>query len=171
MHRPFIDPTRRLSVLWAFAACMALTTASAKEPMHYVYPQAESDADQRMNYYWELLEAVLDETTPRWGPYTLSPTAKPMNSARSQVQLMASKEVQVIVRTTSEERETQMRAIRLPLDKGLTGYRLFLTRKAVERDLKAVKTLSDLRAFSVGQGVNWIDASILRAAGLRVVTA
>ena len=142
----------------------------ALEPMRYIHPPPESGADVRMNYYWELLQAALEETTPKWGPYQIIISPKVMSAARAELMLAASTDVTITVRATSTEREKTLQAVMIPLDKGLTGYRLFLTKTQTQQRLSQVRTLQDLKQFSVGQGVNWIDTDILRNAGFNVVT-
>jgi hypothetical protein len=147
-----------------------MQAVSAAEPMRYIYPPPETGADVRMNYYWELLQAALEETTPQWGPFEMGTSPKVVNAARAELLLASSTDITLTVRTTSAEREKNLLALRLPLDKGLTGYRLFLTKAATEQRLRAVRSLGDLKEFSIGQAVNWIDTAILRHSGLSVVT-
>ena len=144
--------------------------ALAAEPMRYIHPPPESGADVRMNYYWELLQAALEETTPKWGPFDIVVSPKVVSAARAELLLAASSDVTITVRTTSTEREKTLLAVLIPLDKGLTGYRLFLTKTQTQQRLNQVRTLQDLQQFSIGQGINWIDSDILRNAGLNVVT-
>jgi hypothetical protein len=59
--------------------------------------------------------------------------------------------------------------VRLPIDKGLLGYRMFLVREADLPRFATVRTLDDLRKLRVGQGKDWIDVPILRKAGFPVV--
>lgn len=155
---------------WVMA--MGLVWASlgalANEPMRYIYPPPESTTDQRFVYYWELLDAALKVTTGKWGPYTLSSSPVLMNADRSQILLANSSEITLLARTTSLERERVLLPLRIPLDKGLTGYRLFLTQQATQEQLSAVRTLNDLKPFRIGQGATWIDVEILRSAGLTV---
>ncbi len=138
--------------------------------MRYIHPPPESGADVRMNYYWELLQAALEETTPKWGPFDIVVSPKVVSAARAELLLAASSDVTITVRTTSTEREKTLLAVLIPLDKGLTGYRLFLTKTQTQQRLNQVRTLQDLQQFSIGQGINWIDSDILRNAGLNVVT-
>jgi hypothetical protein len=72
------------------------------------------------------------------------------------------------MRVTSTERESSLRPIRIPLDKGLTGYRLFLIKADTQTKLNDVKSLADLKRFSFGAGAKWADVTILRDAGLTV---
>jgi len=60
--------------------------------------------------------------------------------------------------------------IRIPLDKGLTGYRLFLIKGINQAAFSGIRGTSELRQFSIGQAASWIDVDILRYAGLDVVT-
>ena len=139
--------------------------------MTYVYPPPESGADRRMDYYWELMRAALQATEAQWGPFVLEPSGMVMNADRSQILLSKSEAITTLVRVTSRERERIMRPVRIPLDKGLTGYRLFLIRQQAQPALDKVRSLDDLRRFTIGQGSNWVDTKVLRAAGFMVETA
>ena len=149
--------------------CASLVMAA--EPMRYIHPPPESNADVRMNYYWELLQAALEETMPKWGPFQIVVSPTMISAARAELLLLAvSSDITITVRTTSAEREKTLQAVMIPLDKGLTGYRLFLTKTYTQQRLSQVRTLQDLKQFSIGQGINWIDSDILRNAGFNVVT-
>lgn len=150
------------------AAAMAASAVPPSAAMVYTHPPPESGEDQRLAYYWGLLKSALEVTAPKWGAYVLAPSPVQMNSDRSQVLLADSKTITLLVRTTSNERETLLRPVFIPLDKGLTGYRLFLIQKPTQAKLNAVRTLEDLKAFSIGQGQSWVDTVILRHAGLKV---
>ena len=161
------------NTLYKASAAMLLWCAGlahAAEPMRYIHPPPESGADVRMNYYWELLQAALEETTPKWGPFQIVISPKVVNAARAELLQAASSHVTITVRTTSIEREKTLQAVMIPLDKGLTGYRLFLTKTPTQARLNQVRSLQDLQQFSMGQGSNWIDSDILRNAGFTVVT-
>lgn len=149
-------------------AATAHAGAGAANPMVYTYPPPESGEDQRFVYYWNLLKSALEVTVPKWGPYVLAPSDVVMNADRSQVLLVDSKTITLLVRTTSIERESLMRPVLVPLDKGLTGYRLFLIQKPTQSRLQRVRSLNDLKAFSIGQGHTWVDTQILRHSGLTV---
>jgi hypothetical protein len=77
----------------------------------------------------------------------------------------------VIWTMTDKEREQQLRPIRIPLCKGLFGYRVLLIRQDEQRRFNHVKSLKDLASLSAGQGTHWPDTSIMQENGLRVMTA
>ncbi len=60
--------------------------------------------------------------------------------------------------------------IYLPIDMGLSGWRVFVTRPEVAAQLAKVRTIDELRAFTFGQGQGWNDVNILQHAGFKVVT-
>lgn len=161
-------PSLRQLLVTLLLACPLWVQA---QTMRYVYPPPESGSDTRLNYYWELLQAALDETVPQWGPYALQASPKVMNAGRAELLLSAATDISVMARTTSMARESTLRPIRIPLDKGLTGYRLFLIKSDTQAWADPVRTLPQLQALSIGQGATWVDSDILRANGFRVVTA
>lgn len=156
---------------WLWLAGLLAWACAASAQMRYVYPPPESPGDHRMDYYWRLLEAALEATEGPWGAYVLSPSAQAMNSDRAQMMLGRSDEITVIARTTSKEREATLTPIRIPLDKGLTGYRMFLIQKGTQERLRPVRTVKELQAFRIGQKSQWVDVEILQSAGLSVVGA
>ncbi|WP_245650856.1 amino acid ABC transporter substrate-binding protein [Thauera butanivorans] len=63
-------------------------------------------------------------------------------------------------------RNGKLRMIPIPLDRGLLGYRVNLLLESRRDMLAGVRTAEDLRAFSLGQNVGWMDVEIYRAAGI-----
>ncbi len=77
----------------------------------------------------------------------------------------------VIWTMTDKEREQQLRPVRVPLFKGLFGYRVFLIRADEQERFNQIKTLDDLAQLLGGQGTHWPDTPIMQHNGLRVTTA
>lgn len=69
---------------------------------------------------------------------------------------------------TSSEREQKLRAVRIPLARGLLGFRRFIIRRDMAEQFARVSSLEDLRQYRACQGLGWPDSDILRAAGLQV---
>ncbi|MDR7089225.1 hypothetical protein J2X05_001231 [Cellvibrio fibrivorans] len=67
--------------------------------------------------------------------------------------------------------EKNLRPIKIPIFKGLLGYRIFVIRKGDQNRFNDIKTLEDLRKLTAGQGYFWGDTKILQTAGIPVVTA
>ncbi len=160
--------TSRLRPLLAVALCAA--TAAAAAATDVVYPKSGSTLDSRYEYDWEVLRTALEKTRARFGSFSLRPSASSMTPARASEELQAPKgRINLLARATSTELEQQFLPVRLPIDRGLLGYRIFLVRSTDLPRLAAVRTLDDLRVLRAGLGKDWADVAILRAAGLPVV--
>lgn len=73
--------------------------------------------------------------------------------------------------TTSDPQiEQELRPIRIPILKGLLGYRILIINKKNQYKFSQVKTLDDLKQFTFGQGKTWTDTKILQANGFKVIT-
>lgn len=136
-----------------------------------VYPlTALDDIDSRYEYDWAVLRAALQKTEPHYGPFELHQSSHAMSPQRVAQELrMPGGRINIFARATSRELEQQFLPVRLPIDKGLLGYRLFLVRDEDLPRFAAVRTLDDLRKLRAGQGKDWIDVPILQKAGFQVV--
>lgn len=150
--------------------CLSVGCCSAAA-MRVVYPLTTFDEiDSRYEYEWAVLRVAMQKTEPHYGPFELHQSTHAMSSQRvAQELLMPGGRINIFTRATSMELEQQYLPVRLPVDKGLLGYRMFLIRDADLARFAAVRTLDDLRKLRVGQGKDWIDVPILRKAGFSVV--
>lgn len=132
-----------------------------------VYPQAEAEFDRRTHYPLALLQLALAASGEA---VQLQPSATPMQQGRALKQLMLGRELDLAWSTTTIERERELLAVRIPIDKGLLGWRLLLVRAA---DLPRFANIDAerLRPLLAGQGHDWPDRSILEHNGFRVMAA
>jgi hypothetical protein len=155
------------------AVVLALCAACTSFPdgvMSYIYNSPESVRDIRYAYHWEILRTALERTTGTYGPFSLTP-ARPMTESRQTFELKnATGNITVMYLGATAELEKDLVPVRIPVDKNLGGYNVFLIRKTEELRFKDLRTLDDLRAFSYGLGLGWEDVGILRSNGFRVVT-
>jgi len=143
----------------------------AAPPLALHYSAGEVADDPRYQYYWDLIQAALDSNEAGQGKIKLVPYAGQMNGERALHEILSDGRIDIMVRTTSRQLESVLTPVRIPLDKGLTGYRLLLVRRDREASLARVSRLAELRRFSLGQQDGWVDVEILRHAGLTVTTA
>lgn len=71
---------------------------------------------------------------------------------------------------TSDEREAQLLPIRIPIDKGLMGWRIAFINPELAEQMKTVRSIQDLSKLKAGQGYFWPDTKILMHNNLPVVT-
>lgn len=79
-------------------------------------------------------------------------------------------ETDVLWTGTTAELEMAMRPIRIPVYRGLLGYRIFMIRDGDQHLFDNIKSLEDLSRFTFGQGTTWPDTAVLKSSGLKVVT-
>ncbi|HOP39466.1 MAG TPA: transporter substrate-binding domain-containing protein [Geobacteraceae bacterium] len=149
---------------------LAATMAMAQTVV--VYPAFESGDDSRYNDLLEILKTALDKTVAQYGPYRLQPSRSRMNEARSLAELLnPAGMVNVAWCGTSVQKERDYRAVRIPLRKGILGYRVALIAGKRQVDIDRIRNLDDLKKASVGQGIGWGDVAIYEANGITVHTA
>lgn len=154
-----------LQALLIVALCN-LATAHAAERLNY---PLHSDGIDPEAYALALLTAALERTP---GRYQLQATPVPMAQSRALLAIEHdSKSVQVMWTMTTREREARLLPIRIPIYRGLIGWRVLLQRSADAERLATVENLDQLKRFSFGQRHDWPDTAILRANGLKVVTS
>lgn len=141
----------------------------ANTPQQIVYPRPESEHDSRYLYDWEVLRTALEKSRAAFGPYELRQAAQYMSPARVTAEAAGPGPINLFVRATSVQLEQQFRPVRIPVDRGLIGYRLLLVRNEDLPRFAEVSSLDQLRRFSIGQGKGWVDVGILQAAGFKVV--
>ena len=127
----------------------------------------ESALDARNEYFLAMLELALEKTADQ-GDWTLQPADQVMPQSLALQRLSNNDGIDVVWSMTSIEREKQNRAIRIPLMKGLMGYRLLIIRTEDQQWFRRLQTIDELRELRAGQGHDWPDTEILRANGLAV---
>jgi len=148
---------------------LAIVPVRAENSMTYIYNAPESALDHRYDYQWEILRTALDKTKDKYGGYLMQKSL-PMNEKRQTNELVkGSGKITVMHLGTSQAFEKALIPIRIPVDKNLSGYMVYLIRKDQQQRFSSVKTLDDLRGFSIGQGADWLDVNILRHNGFNVV--
>lgn len=75
-----------------------------------------------------------------------------------------------MIKAASQETEQMLTPVRIPIDKGLIGYRVFLINGKNQPEFTAITTLEELKKLTVGQGAGWADTEVWKANGFRVMT-
>lgn len=130
---------------------------------------ADHPEDQRLDYFTGLLKLALDKTEADYGPYRLTPRKEPINQERS-FMMVSQNKLDVTWGMTSAMREIRTRPIRIPLMKGLLGYRIMLINRKRAAELSSVDTREELSQYVMIQGNGWPDVAILQDNGFLVRT-
>ncbi|MFZ6645391.1 hypothetical protein ACO0LO_06735 [Undibacterium sp. TJN25] len=158
-----------LCMLLALLIVCSPVLSSAAETAVVRYPQLFNEDDPQSEYILAILNLGLRLSGKK---YQLAATDLKMQQARV-IQEMLSEhgEADLLWTMTSAEREAQLLAIKIPIDKGLIGWRISLVKAERSSIFHGVRTVRDLQAFKAGQEHDWPDTPILQSNGLPVVTA
>ncbi len=159
-------PLRRRDLLLASAAVPLAAAHGA--PRRVRIPHVSPKAETQRSYAAVLLEQALAAAGM---PVLLEPTPELIPQNRAMQELGKHRRLDVLWTMTSVEREQQAQPIRVPIFKGLYGWRLLLASPEVAVRMAEVKTPAELRQFSLVQGLEWPDTGILQANGLNVIVS
>ena len=158
-----------MSMVSRLLACLLLVwhfTAIGVEVVRF--PRPEFEGDRRYDYAMQLLQLALSKTATE---YRIQPAEIAMNQERQVLEIEAGRTIDVGPIPSSADREARLLPIRIPINKGVLGWRLGLIRKGDEGLIAGVNTLNDLKGVRLAQGQEWPDTQILRANGIDVITA
>lgn len=147
----------------------ATKPAAGPTIVRVVRSEAVAGPEGQLTYYATILREALDRTVEEYGPYEMTLFAPTMEQERSLFSLRENL-IDVTWTMTSKERESDHRAIHIPLLAGLLGHRLLVVRDKKEAAFAPVSSAGDLATFKAVQGSEWPDVSVLEHNGLPVVT-
>ncbi|MCU6433749.1 transporter substrate-binding domain-containing protein [Undibacterium sp. Jales W-56] len=152
------------------AMLFCLTAPVIAEPAKVIrYPRLSAIADPHGDYILELLQLAIQYSGQ---PFQLVPNSDPMQQARAIYEMVSGLGgIDVMWTMTTDEREAQLIPIRVPIDKGLIGWRIPLLTQTNAELFCDIKSIQELSRFSAGQEFDWPDVRILKANHLPVETS
>lgn len=145
-------------------------TDDVASPWRFVHNAPETEGDQRYAYHWRVLRAALEVTRSKYGDYRLEP-GPPMSEKLQVVEMQrAHGGLNTLVLDATQTLEQALLPVKIPVDKGLLGYRVFLIQAEDQPRFADVRSLEQLRQLRFGQQREWSDVAVYQAAGLPVVT-
>lgn len=155
------------TVLVILIGALSFTNSAHAAVWQITYPKSLVENDEREIYPIALLHLALDKTGVR---YEIKPSAVPIRQARAIKRLEENLDINVVWTMTDVQREQDLTPIRIPIDKGLIGWRVLLAHKDNELHARNIQTVEQLMQFSAVQGLSWPDTKILQANGFNVLT-
>ncbi len=164
------SPTRRRIALGALGLGWGAPGGAAEPTSRTIhYPRSLRGLSEEREYVVRLLDLALTEAGMG---HQLAPSRWPMVQTRALRELEeGTGTLQVTWTMSTPEREAQLRPIRIPLYKGLYGWRVMLVPRRTPDVLAGIRHLDDLRQVPMVQGHDWPDTALLRANGVTVHTA
>lgn len=122
---------------------MLCATAAHGAALKVTYPVNETAGDTRFNDLMEILQTALEKTTSEFGPFELEASKQKMNEERYLAELQKGQVINIAWSSTSTEKEAALLPLRIPLRKGILGYRVALISKENQAKIDQVKSLAD----------------------------
>ncbi|WP_031570856.1 hypothetical protein [Rheinheimera texasensis] len=142
----------------------------SEQPQHIRVLGLQSPGEASVSYYQDLLQLVLNRTKADYGAARVQ-LLQPPPLGDYRYLLMKQNFIDVHHFGTSSELEQDLFPIRVPLLGGGLGWRGFIIRKTDRQAFSQIRLLSELKRLTACQGELWPDSDIMRAAGLKVMTA
>lgn len=147
------------------AAGVAPWVRAAPAALRFVYPNVNGLGEAGFGF------RALGLALQKWGrPFELKMVPDPTNIPRS-LRALERGELSVMDLGSSAAMEQRFLPVHLPIDRGLSGWRLLVIRADAAARFADVRRLDELAQLRAGQGSDWPDTELLRGAGLPVVTA
>ncbi len=148
---------------------LTFSVSALAEPVTTIlYPKPLSVDDHRPIYPVRLLALAISKLNK---PYKLKPSKGLMNQSRALRMLGTQNAPDIVWTMTSKDREETYTPIRIPLYKGLIGWRLFLIHASAQSHFDQVSNLAGLQAYTAGQGHDWPDSYILTNSKIDVMSS
>ncbi|MFT5545677.1 MAG: hypothetical protein ACI832_000144 [Rheinheimera aquimaris] len=152
-----------LSVMGAIRVILLISLLCAAhwlraETITYSWP-ATMLGDPRGHYPIALLHLALGKAGSQYNPV---PSKRDQAQWRTLRQLESGTGMDVVWTFTSIEREEKLRPIRIPIDRGLLGWRLLLIRQQDSSRFANISEANQLQPLRAVQGHDWPDFNILK---------
>lgn len=155
----------RLWLIALFALC-CLWPAQAKT---IVYQRHQAKEDPQLRYVTAVLELAIRESGVAYNPRIselVMVQSRGLDELRRNTGL-----IDLTWTMTSAQREREVLPIRIPIDRGLIGWRVALLKQHRLADFARIDSLQALKRYRAGQMHDWPDTPILRSNGLKVDTS
>jgi hypothetical protein len=164
--------TRRYLVIIVWFCCVLSPLTAAERPAvtDFVYARPQADIDIHSPYTWRVLRAALEHTRATDGDFTLRADTTPVTGPRRRLILTSGVgPITVAVFPAGMEITRDLVPVRIPITKGLLGYRLLFIHQDDQPRFDRIDDIGGLREISFGTASYWLDTEILRQAGIPVV--
>lgn len=154
---------------WMLSLSALLSAASYAELRHFVVDVQIIGPERSHEYTPTLLRMILNASKADDEVIDFIYSDRHFSQARWLAEVENTNVNAPVWAVTTKEREQLLRPIRVPMFKGMIGWRILMIRREDQHKYSKVNSLKDLAKFKAGQGNRWPDAEILRANGLPVV--
>jgi ABC-type amino acid transport substrate-binding protein len=159
-----------ICLFMTFVGFSAEARDAAPDDMAFVYREGSPSQRSRDEYAWALLREALEHTRNIYGPYRLNPSVLKVERPLGYSLMKNEGGINVSVFTPRPEFSGKLIPVRIPIDRGILGWRVLLIHSGDQNRFDAINSLADLKTIRFGGLAEWSDVKIMGAADLKVVT-
>lgn len=126
-----------------------------------------SEFDKRTLYTRALLERVMATTEAAFGAYRFEVNSLHASRNRA-LQMLEEGTISVYEAPTNPSWEAYALPVRIPILKGILGYKVFLIRSWDADTFKSITSMAQLQRIPMGQGAQWSSTAVFEANAFRV---
>ncbi|MBD8872302.1 hypothetical protein [Rhodanobacter sp. DHB23] len=154
----------------AMMAGLGLPSAGvrATPPLRVVFPRPETPYDTRTGYPVAVLRLALEHLHVA---FSMKQSTIVLSQARTLKLLEDNQVVTVGWSVATVERDKRLLVVRVPIDRGLIGWRVLLIRRDDEKRFSDLLTASQLAHVPMAQDQDWPDLAILHDNGFDMTAA
>ena len=151
-------------VLSIFSVTHAMDVAILDAPVNEI--------DKRNDYTNILLTQILERTKAKYGPYRVEYAPSYMYRDRLLTELKHGIVVNVTAKATRPDwEESDLITLRIPVDKGITEYRIALIRAGDQEKFSNISNVDDLKRLTLGVGHAWSTRQVYQALNFKYEAA
>jgi hypothetical protein len=148
-----------------------ITPLRAAEPL-VIHHRASDVVPEYQSYYNDIVRLALEKTKADFGDYKMVAVTSEFNTMRALSDIARNVYGNMVIEMGYEAALTQsgnLTFIEIPIDGGIVGYRICFVSPTKKDAVAKVKSLQELKQFTIAQGVGWSDTQILKANGFTVI--
>ena len=126
--------------------------------------------DSRYTYPKHLLQRILEVTEPEFPAAEIKTVKYIMKRARTLRELEQGQTLHVMAEAPKPEWNNKLLSVRIPIRKGIQGYRLFLIKKQNQARLNSIDSLDEFKLLTTGSGIGWSTTRVLKDNQFNIVT-
>ena len=146
-------------------SCVPITYANDQ----FIINHSESNLDHRYQYTYDLLQLVIDATDADFGQASLEVSDVIMSRNRILRELQDGQTINVIAEASNLQWNAQLIPIKIPIRKGIQGFRIFIIQKENAETLAKITSIAQLTSLKTGSGSQWSTKVAMQQAGFEVV--
>lgn len=135
----------------------------------YLIDMNSSKSSYSDSHILRLVTAALEASSAKYGPYQFRVAQLRMERDRLLQEMLKGELTNLSAQVTSPEWEQRLTPIRIPVDKGISSYRISLIDSRNQDLFNSIRTLEQLKALSLGAGRQWSLTTTYKQAGFHVV--